>query len=102
MRELQRRTGHSHSYLQKQLRKYGIDQEKGNLGIAPYGWDWIDKKFTENLQEQTVLREIFELYKSGWRYKRISSYLNKRGIPSKQGSKWWPNSIRKIIKRSIF
>ena len=89
------------TYLQKQLRKFGIEKEKGNLGIAPYGWDWTGKKLVRNAKEQRVLCEMKRLYRGGRGFKGIASDLNKKRILSKAGGRWWAASVSKILRREL-
>ncbi|MGZ3709345.1 MAG: hypothetical protein ACXWPM_11620, partial [Bdellovibrionota bacterium] len=63
LRQLAKKTGHSISYLQSQLRKFGIDKAKGNLGIAPYGWDWTGSRLVKNAKEQAIVCEMVRLRK---------------------------------------
>jgi hypothetical protein len=101
LRQLSRKTRHSISYLQQQLRKFGIDKAKGNLGIAPYGWDWTGNKLVKNTKEQTVICEMVSLKKKGLTYGRISSWLNDKRISAKSGGRWWPATVKKILQRTI-
>jgi hypothetical protein len=101
LRQLSKTTGHSISYLQGQLRKFGIDKAKGNFGIAPYGWDWTGKKLVPNAKEQGVLCEMKSLHRGGRSFKKIALDLNQKRILSKGGGKWWPASVSKILRREL-
>ena len=99
LRQLAKKTGHSISYLQQQLRKFGIDLEKGNIGVAPYGWDWTGKTLVENAKEQAVICEIVHLRSSGLGFQAIASNLNRQSISAKNGGKWWPVTVKSVIQR---
>lgn len=101
MRELSAATGHSKSYLQQQLRKFGIEKEKGNFGIAPYGWDWTGQELIQNAKEQQVICEIMQLRKGGNGFNKIASELNKKRIPAKSGGHWWGVTVSNVIKRKL-
>jgi hypothetical protein len=83
------------------LRKFGIEKEKGNLGIAPYGWDWTGKKLVSNAKEQQVICEMKRLHKVGWCFSKIASDLNQKRILSKGGGQWWPFTVSRVINRKI-
>lgn len=61
-------------------------QKSGNwICNVPYGYRLINTK--EMLYEvdpaaAEVVREIFDLYNSGWGYKKIANYLTDKGIPT--------------------
>jgi Recombinase len=101
LRQIAKTTGHSVSYLQQQLRKFGIENAKGNFGVAPYGWDWTDRKLVPNEKEQGVICEMIRLRQSGRSANKISAELNLRGVPAKGGGRWWPMTVSKVIKRKL-
>lgn len=61
-------------------------QKSGEWVCAvPYGYRMINtKEMTYELDPPAaeVVREIFDLYNSGWGYKRIANYLTDKGIPT--------------------
>ena len=101
LRQLSKATGHSICYLQQQLRKFGIDKEKGNLGIAPYGWDWTSKKLVRNAKEQRVICEMQRLHKGGRGFTKIAFELNKKKISAKNGGRWWAVTVSNVLKRKL-
>jgi hypothetical protein len=101
MRALSKSTGHSISYLQSQLRKFGIEKEKGNLGIAPYGWDWTGKKLVRNAKEQKVICEMKRLHQGGRSFSGIAKDLNQKRILSKGGGQWWAGTVSKTLQREL-
>ena len=94
-------TGHSISYLQQQLRKFGIDEAKGNVGIAPYGWDWTGGRLVKNAKEQAIICEMIRLREGGEGFKAIASELNGRNTPAKNGGKWWHITVQKTVLRTL-
>lgn len=101
LRVLSKATGHSISYLQQQLRKFGIDKEKGNVGIAPYGWDWTGKKLVSNAKEQKVICEMKRLHLGGLSFSGIAKDLNQKRILSKSGGQWWPATVSNTLRREL-
>ena len=42
---------------------------------------------------------IKSLHNSGFGYRKISHYLNERGIPTHKGNKWGSNNVYSVLKR---
>ena len=42
---------------------------------------------------------IQTLHNSGLGYRKISYYLNERGIPTHKGNKWGSNNVYSVLKR---
>ena len=42
---------------------------------------------------------IKSLHNSGLGYRKISHYLNERGIPTYKGKKWGSNNVYSVLKR---
>ena len=74
-------------------------ESKGNLGIAPCGWDWTGSQLVQNAKEQAVICEMIQLREGGQGFKAIASALNGRSIPAKNGGKWWHITVRNVVVR---
>lgn len=74
------------------------------VGAAPYGWNWKDKdgnkKLVEVFKEQMVLDNIFDMKAEGASLRQIVKTLDAKGILSKRGKKWNPQSIKEILDRA--
>jgi len=70
--------------------------EKGP-GITPFGFDSVNGKLVKSKSEQKTIRKILQMRDSGLAYGRIADYLNSRGIKSKQGRKWYAQSVRAVV-----
>jgi hypothetical protein len=46
-----------------------------------------------------MFRLIKSLYDSGLGYRKISHYLNERGITTHRGKKWGGNNVYSVLKR---
>ncbi len=59
-------------------------QEDGKwICAAPYGYIVNNRREFEVVPtEAQIVRKIFELYNSGWGYKRIANYLTDEGVPT--------------------
>ena len=82
--------------------------EEGELLVkAIYGYNKDGKKLVVNEDTAPVVKEIFELYAKDWGYKKIATYLNKKGIltPSqsrnfanaKQTANWGTQHVVRIL-----
>lgn len=83
---------------------YGIpipkdDDSSGRQNIS-YGKRRVNGVVVEHLGEQRIVRRVLDLRKSGFTLLKIATYLNKQGVPTKKnGSKWFPMSVLKVVKK---
>ena len=67
--------------------------EEGDLLVkAIYGYNKDEKNMIVNKDTAPVVQEIFELYSKDWGYKKIATYLNKKGIPTPSQSRNFTNA----------
>lgn len=79
----------AHSKIQK--RKVG--------GQVPFGWDYIGHgSLVPNRKEQFIIQGILIERRKGKSYPAIANLFNLRNIPTKNGAKWYPATIRKVEK----
>lgn len=70
-------------------------------GKLPYGWDrGTDGKLVPNAQEQVTIQRIKNWKARGKSAEYMARLLNKDGLPSKSGGKWYPSSVRSIVLTS--
>ena len=50
-------------------------------------------------QQQEIFNKIQSLHNSGLGYKKISHYLNDKGILTNKGKKWGGNNVYSVLKR---
>ena len=50
-----------------------------------------------NQEQAKGVKRIFELYASGYSLSQIVMQLEKEGIPSMRGGKWWPRSVSTVL-----
>ena len=50
-------------------------------------------------QQEDMFNLIQSLHNSGLGYRKISHYLNERGIPTHKGNKWGSNNVYSVLKR---
>ncbi len=76
----------------------------GLAGGVPYGYTSKGKKkeakITKDDYEQRILNTILEARKLGGSYNNIANSLNKEGIPTRIGKRWYPQTIKSIIQHS--
>ncbi len=68
-----------------------------------YGYDHgAGYEFAINRREADTVRMIFEMYLNGDGIRKIASYLNNAGIPSKKNRKWEFKTVRRILSNEIY
>ena len=68
-----------------------------------YGFDRVEDRIEENLLEFAVRDQI-----NSWRLDEqltlaeIACRLNAQGIPGKLGGKWYPTTVRNVLRNEIY
>ena len=57
----------------------------------------LNEKYSS--QQEEMFNLIQSLHNSGLGYRKISHYLNERGIPTHKGNKWGSNNVYSVLKR---
>lgn len=80
---------------------YKKDNKK-NYGTTPLGF-LVDNSgnLVEDSKEQETITYIKKLRKEGLSYSKIANQLNGEGIATKQGKKWYSETIRKILNNTL-
>ncbi|MCU4904552.1 recombinase family protein [Bacillus paranthracis] len=73
-----------------------------HIGRVPYGYDRIDQKLVINEEEADVVKRIYDWYKNGWGFKKITNELNRLGIKSKNKNIWQMTSVQRIVRSQIY
>ena len=71
-------------------------------GMTMYGYTIKNSVFTIIPEEAAVVREIFDLYISGYGREKIARLLNERGVPSPHGLLWHPNVVKEILRNEKY
>lgn len=82
-----------------------VKQEKKRNGLVygrlMYGYDDIDGKLVKNNEEFRVISRIKGLRSRGYSWRKISERLNKDGIKSKHGGKWYDGTLYNMMRCHI-
>lgn len=68
---------------------------------TPYGYKRHGNRLVEYPAEQKVVLMIQKLREEGFSLRKIAGRLNKAGIPSKKGGRWYASSVRYILSNSL-
>ena len=74
------------------------------IGAIPVGFDLAEdgESLVPNEQELEVVRQMMLLREEGRSFQAITDRLNGEGIPSKQGSRWYPKTVRSVLRNPIY
>lgn len=73
-----------------------------NGGIAPLGYDIVDKHYVINEKEAKIVREIFQLYIEGTSYINIAIQLNMKGYKTKKNKPFAKTSVMSILENEKY
>lgn len=78
--------------------------KSGRVPNMIYGYDKLDTYSLQiNPLEAETVRCIYDLYlNENMGYRKISAYLNSRGIPTKKNAEWNPKGIKRILTNPIY
>ena len=71
-------------------------------GIAPLGYDVLDKKLAINEEEAQIVRLIFNLYNEDKGYTAIRDVLKQEKHKTKKGNDFSPNTVKGILTNSVY
>lgn len=66
---------------------------------TPYGFDRQGDDLIPDPAEREILRRIHQFRAQGKSYGGIARILNREGVPTSQGKRWWASTIRKLLHR---
>lgn len=67
-------------------------------GSVPFGYRLQDVKIVIVPEEAAVVREIYDMYLSGYSKDRIADHLNARNVRTRSGSKWTNFALNYILR----
>ena len=68
---------------------------------VPYGFAKDGSRLVPFEAEQTVIRRIQACSAAGWTLRRIADALNTDGIPTKQGSQWFAQTVKNVLDSTM-
>ena len=71
-------------------------------GIYGYDYDQTTKTRSINRLEANTVKRIFDWFTNGRSFHYIAKELNREGIPSKNGCKWHPLGVRRIVMNESY
>lgn len=91
--------------LAREVRKGLNENAKSAMhtgGVAPLGYDIVDKKLVVNEKEAHAVKIIFEMYADGHSYSEIINVLNGKGFLTKKGKQFFKNSLTEILRNEKY
>jgi len=66
--------------------------------VTPLGFNREGAKLVENPEEMDVVRRIHTLRAGGVSLQGIATVLNKAGVATKRGGKWYAVTIQSVLR----
>jgi hypothetical protein len=68
---------------------------------VPYGFVRDGDSLVPLAEEQAIVGRIQALRANGWPLRRIAGALNDDGIPTKQGGRWFAQTVKDIVSNTL-
>lgn len=91
--------------LTKERTKAALQYKKNKKEVyspTPTGYDRKEDKLEKNEEELDTIRLIKQLREEGYSYKEIANKLNKLGLKTKTGKKFYSASIHYIVNNDLY
>ncbi|MBE3584432.1 MAG: recombinase family protein [Limnochordaceae bacterium] len=71
---------------------------------ASYGFEQLEGRFAQNRREQETRKQSprYSLEVGRLELKKIAEELNRRGVPTQQGSQWHVSTVRNLLQNSLY
>lgn len=69
---------------------------------APYGWDAVDGRLVENVNEQATIQRLIGMHNAGYPLQRIAAILNQEEIPTKKDGRWHAQTVKNVLFFATF
>jgi site-specific DNA recombinase len=71
-------------------------------GTTPYGFTRVGDHLEPKEEELNVVRRIYRLRHEGHALRTIADMLNADDIPTQTGKRWYPNTVRLVLKTKVY
>jgi DNA invertase Pin-like site-specific DNA recombinase len=68
---------------------------------VPYGFIRDGDSLVPLAEEQAIVSRIQALRANGWALRRIADVLNGDRVPTKQGGRWFPQTVKDILRNTL-
>jgi site-specific DNA recombinase len=87
--------------------KRHLSLSKGETGVfmggtIAFGYSNIDKKWTINKEEASIVKQMFSLYAQGTSIQDIKGNLDSQGIKPRRSKLWNIHTILKMLKNTTY
>lgn len=86
----------------KRALKLNAQNAQFNGGIAPLGYDIVNKKYVINEREASCVRLIYNMYNEGYSLVEIALKLNSKGYKTKKGKPFGKTSIYDLLSNEKY
>jgi site-specific DNA recombinase len=69
-------------------------------GMAPFGFQWKDRKLVIQPDEAPVVRKLYELFLQYRRKGTVAKLLNAAGLRARKGALWSDTQVRRVLAES--
>ncbi len=69
---------------------------------TPFGFERVGNDLRINEQEIAIILQVKVWRESGWSLGKIAKELNQRGVPTKQGKRWYASTIRYLLRNELY
>ncbi len=69
---------------------------------TPYGFERVGNDLRINDEEIAIILQVKVWREDGWSLGKIAKELNQRGVPTKQGKRWYASTIHYLLRNDLY